>query len=51
MLLRLIYRLRRISIVDRAGVVHYDNERGAGGIYNPNDCSGGHYDHIHVSVF
>lgn len=24
---------------------------GAGGIYNPNDCSGGHYDHIHVSVF
>ena len=24
---------------------------GAGGIYDPNDCSGGHYDHIHVSVF
>ncbi|WP_162933880.1 lytic transglycosylase domain-containing protein [Actinomyces lilanjuaniae] len=24
---------------------------GAGGLYNPSDCTGGHYDHIHVSVF
>ena len=24
---------------------------GAGGIYDPSDCAGGHYDHIHVSVF
>ena len=24
---------------------------GAGGLYNPSDCSGGHYDHIHVSMY
>ncbi len=28
--------------------VPYD---GAGGLYDTSDCSGGHYDHIHVSVF
>ena len=28
--------------------VPYD---GAGGIYSVTDCSGGHYDHIHVSVY
>ncbi|QKD79448.1 lytic transglycosylase domain-containing protein [Actinomyces marmotae] len=28
--------------------VPYD---GAGGLYDTTDCSGGHYDHIHVSVF
>ncbi|WP_216666455.1 lytic transglycosylase domain-containing protein [Actinomyces faecalis] len=24
---------------------------GAGGLYDPTSCSGGHYDHIHVSVY